>query len=71
MNKLLTDLGIEFVNDEQVIGKWHNIGWIDSTTDCSLENLQEKDGDFEEIYFLTNEYELELIDFNVFLSFST
>lgn len=54
MNKILTDLGIEFVNDEQVIGKWQNIGWLTGTTDCSLENLREKDGDFEEVYFLTN-----------------
>ena len=44
--------GMEFINDEVVIGKWQNIGWTNDTTTFSIDNLNDKSGDFEELYFL-------------------
>lgn len=44
----------KFINDEAVIGKWKNIGWIDSAKEYSLEHLNDKSGEFEELYFLPN-----------------
>lgn len=34
--------GMQFVNDEAVIGKWNNIGWIENTYCTSLDGLNEK-----------------------------
>ena len=46
--------GMDFVNDEAVIGKWKNIGWFGDTSGFTLENLNEKSGEFEDLYFLPN-----------------
>lgn len=46
--------GIEFVNDESVIGKWKNIGWAQNLNEFSINCLNEKSGDFEDLYFLPN-----------------
>lgn len=46
--------GMEFINDEAAIGKWKNIGWISDTTSLSLEKLNDKSGEFEDLYFLPN-----------------
>ncbi|MDE6762302.1 MAG: hypothetical protein K2J73_01315 [Oscillospiraceae bacterium] len=45
---------IEFINDEAVIGKWKNIGWTDGANGCSVERLNDKSGEFEDLYFLPN-----------------
>lgn len=34
--------GMQFVNDEAVIGKWNNIGWIENTYCTLLDGLNEK-----------------------------
>lgn len=34
--------GMEFINDETVIGKWKNIGWFGDTESDSLEKLNKK-----------------------------
>lgn len=44
--------GVEFVNDEGVIGKWDNIGWIGNTCCTSLDGLNSKSGEYDTIYFL-------------------
>lgn len=46
--------GMEFINDEFVIGKWKNIGWTRNLNDFSINNLNEKSGNFEDLYFLPN-----------------
>ena len=46
--------GMEFINDEAVIGKWNNIGWLDNTYSTSLDNLNEKSGEYDTLYFLPN-----------------
>mgnify|MGYP001028355626 FL=1 len=46
--------GMQFVNDETVIGKWNNIGWIENTYCTSLDGLNEKSGEYDTIYFLPN-----------------
>ena len=46
--------GMQFVNDEAVIGKWNNIGWIENTNCTSLDGLNEKSGEYDTIYFLPN-----------------
>ena len=46
--------GMEFVNDEAVIGKWNNVGWIENTHCTSLDGLNEKSGEYDTIYFLPN-----------------
>lgn len=46
--------GMEFVNDEKVIGKWKNIGWIDDSQSFSLEKLNSKSGNYEDLFFLPN-----------------
>ena len=46
--------GMTFVNDETVIGKWKNIGWTQNSNDFSIDSLNEKSGDFEDLYFLPN-----------------
>lgn len=43
---------MEFVNDETVIGKWENIGWIKSTNSLSVDDLNEKSGEFNFLFFL-------------------
>lgn len=43
--------GMQFVNDEAVIGKWNNIGWIENTYWTSLDGLNEKSGEYDTIYF--------------------
>ena len=44
--------GMEFVNDDSVIGKWNNIGWIEDSDDHSIDKLNTKSNDFEDLYFL-------------------
>lgn len=44
--------GMEFINDESAIGKWKNIGWLSDTKSLSLENMNDKSGEFEDLYFL-------------------
>ena len=44
--------GMEFENDEAVIGKWKNIGWSESKTIRTLEGLNEKSGEYTDLYFL-------------------
>ena len=46
--------GMEFVDDEAVIGKWENIGWTACGDAFSVANLHEKSGDFSLLYFLPN-----------------
>ncbi len=46
--------GMEFVNDEAVIGKWQNIGWLEGTISTSLERMNGKRGEFEDLFFLPN-----------------
>ena len=46
--------GMEFINDEAVIGKWKNIGWIGNTHCASLDGLNEKSGEYDTLYFLPN-----------------
>ena len=46
--------GMEFVNDESVIGKWENIGWISGTDSFSVKDLNDKDGEYNIMYFLPN-----------------
>lgn len=46
--------GMEFINDEAAIGKWKNIGWIGDTKSISLEKLNDKSCEFEDLYFLPN-----------------
>jgi hypothetical protein len=45
---------MQFVNDEAVIGKWNNIGWIENTYCTLLDGLNEKSGEYDTIYFLPN-----------------
>lgn len=45
---------MKFINDEAAIGKWKNIGWIGDTKSSSLEHLNDKSSDFEDLYFLPN-----------------
>lgn len=44
--------GMEFVNDENVIGKWDFVGQINNPTYNSLENLINENNGYNEIYFL-------------------
>lgn len=44
--------GMEFINDENVIGKWEIVGWIDNPAHNSLDNLIKKSNGYNEIYFL-------------------
>ena len=44
--------GMNFVNDESVIGKWTNIGWFEDINSFDIELLNDKSNDFEDIYFL-------------------
>lgn len=44
--------GMEFVNDDSVIGKWNNIGWIENSDVHSIDKLNTKSNDFEDLYFL-------------------
>lgn len=46
--------GMSFINDEAAIGKWKNIGWIGDTQSNSLDKLNKKSGEFEDLYFLPN-----------------
>lgn len=46
--------GVEFINDNAVIGKWRNIGWTDGANGYSLKDLNDKSGEFEDLYFLPN-----------------
>lgn len=46
--------GMQFENDEAVIGRWKNIGWLDDPKSLSLENLNCKSGEYEDLYFLPN-----------------
>ena len=44
--------GMEFVNDDTVIGKWTNIGWTEKSDSFSVTELNDKSGDFDILYFL-------------------
>ncbi|MBQ9808062.1 MAG: hypothetical protein IJM55_04260 [Ruminococcus sp.] len=44
--------GMEFVNDEAVIGKWENIGWTENTGGTELAGLNKNSGEFNDLYFL-------------------
>lgn len=44
--------GMEFVNDDSVIGKWENIGWICGTNSFSVTDLNDKSGEYNILYFL-------------------
>lgn len=44
--------GMEFINDETAIGKWNNIGWISNTESTSLEDLNKKSGEYNDLFFL-------------------
>ena len=44
--------GMEFVNDDSVIGKWNNIGWIENSNIYNIDKLNPKSNDFEDLYFL-------------------
>lgn len=46
--------GMEFINDESVIGKWKNIGWIGNTYCTLLNDLNNESGEYDELYFLPN-----------------
>lgn len=46
--------GMEFINDEKVIGKWEIVGWIDDPACNSTENLIAGGRGYNEIYFLPN-----------------
>ncbi|MFR5875359.1 MAG: hypothetical protein ACLUFN_02590 [Eubacterium sp.] len=46
--------GMEFINDETAIGKWENIGWFGGTQSNSLEKLNKKSGEYEDLFFLPN-----------------
>lgn len=46
--------GMEFINDEAVIGKWKNIGWIENISCASLDGMNGKSGDYDTLYFLPN-----------------
>ncbi len=46
--------GMEFINDETAIGKWKNIGWFGDTESDSLEKLNKKSGEYEDLFFLPN-----------------
>ncbi len=46
--------GMEFLNDDSVMGKWKNIGWIGNTYCTSLDKLNEKSGEYDTLYFLPN-----------------
>ena len=44
--------GMDFVNDERVIGKWENIGWISGSKSFAVTNLNDRSGDYNILYFL-------------------
>lgn len=44
--------GMEFINDEAVIGRWENIGWAENTEDASSNHLNDVSGEFKTLYFL-------------------
>lgn len=44
--------GLDFINDEAVIGKWENIGWTESTSTVSITDLNDVSGEFHILYFL-------------------
>ena len=44
--------GMEFVNDDSVIGKWENIGWISGTNSFSVTDLNDRSGEYNILYFL-------------------
>ncbi len=46
--------GMDFINDEAVIGKWENIGWKEGTDDVSITDLNGFSGEFHDLYFLPN-----------------
>ena len=46
--------GMEFVNDDRVIGKWENIGWTSSTDSLSVTDLNAKSGEYNILFFLPN-----------------
>ena len=46
--------GMDFVNDEAVIGKWDNIGWIEDLKSYTIEKINAKSNEYENLYFLPN-----------------
>ena len=43
--------GMEFIDDETVIGKWKNIGWNEDIDCFSIENMNDQSGDYEYLFF--------------------
>ncbi|WP_074962005.1 hypothetical protein [Ruminococcus albus] len=46
--------GLEFINDEDVIGKWENIGWTENSATVSINDLNDVSGEFHILFFLPN-----------------
>ena len=46
--------GMEFINDEAVIGKWENIGWTEDPSAVSVTDLNDMSGEYHTLYFLPN-----------------
>ena len=44
--------GMKFINDENVIGKWKNIGWTEDLSSRSIEKINTQSGEYEDLYFL-------------------
>ncbi|MBR1421827.1 MAG: hypothetical protein IJ571_00070 [Ruminococcus sp.] len=44
--------GMEFINDDRVIGKWENIGWTERKNGVSVTDLNDQSGEFHTLYFL-------------------
>ena len=44
--------GMEFINDEDVIGKWHLIGWSNKADHDSIYDLNEGNNGYSDLYFL-------------------
>lgn len=45
---------MDFINDERVIGKWKNIGWFSGADYPCPRGLNDKSGDFNDLYFLSD-----------------
>ena len=46
--------GMDFINDEIVIGKWVNIGWSKNINTFNVEGLNVSSNEFKDLYFLPN-----------------
>lgn len=45
---------MDFINDERVIGKWKNIGWFSGADYPCPRRLNDKSGNFNDLYFLSD-----------------